>query len=304
MQHGVSEIPTDEFLLVEELREAAPAFAGQPAGRRRETGGPAGRPAEGPSPHPGGQLAFAPLLLGAGRRPVRPAATVAPPAAADPAVPCHLFFHSLIGRAANDALARVVAVRLSRLRGGNAVATADDYGFVLTVAPDQAPSPAEIDGLLDPDGFDADLDASLARSELLKYHFRTAAQTGLMVYRNHFGAAKTARKLQWSAEVIFNVLADHEPDHVLLREARRDARHTYLDAPRAIAFLTDLQANNRPIRHRRLDRVPPLSFGMYATRMREALLLEDPRETLERLYHQWWSHLESAAGGEPRAAGG
>jgi ATP-dependent Lhr-like helicase len=46
----------------------------------------------------------------------------------------HYFFHSLIGRAANDALARVVTYRLSRLRGGNAIATPHDYGFVLTVA--------------------------------------------------------------------------------------------------------------------------------------------------------------------------
>ena len=37
--------------------------------------------------------------------------------------------------------------------------------------------------------------------------------------------------------------------------------------------------------------VPPLSFGMYATKIREALLVEDPTETLERLYHHWWTQL-------------
>ncbi len=47
----------------------------------------------------------------------------------------HYFVHSLIGRAANDALSRVLALRISRLRGGNAIATPDDYGFVLTVSP-------------------------------------------------------------------------------------------------------------------------------------------------------------------------
>jgi ATP-dependent Lhr-like helicase len=57
---------------------------------------------------------------------------------------------------------------------------------------------------------------------MLKYHFRNAAQTGLMVYRNFFDQQKPVRKLAWSAEVIFNVLRQHEPGHVLLREARRD----------------------------------------------------------------------------------
>jgi ATP-dependent Lhr-like helicase len=38
--------------------------------------------------------------------------------------------------------------------------------------------------------------------------------------------------------------------------------------------------------------VPPLSFGMFATRIKEALLLEDPQETLEQLFHHWWNRLE------------
>jgi ATP-dependent Lhr-like helicase len=122
---------------------------------------------------------------------------------------------------------------------------------------------------------------------MVKYHFRNAAQTGLMVYRNFFDQQKPVRKLAWSAEVIFNVLQQYEPDHVLLREARREAYHTYVDAPTALAFL-EAQAL-RPFRLHRVDRVPPLSFAMYATKIKEALLVEDPYETMERLYHLWWN---------------
>jgi ATP-dependent Lhr-like helicase len=88
------------------------------------------------------------------------------------------------------------------------------------------------------------------------------------------------------------VLVEHEPDHVLLREARRDASHSFLDAGRALAFLNDFDRRGRPVRLREVSCVPPLSFGMYATRIREALLVEDPRETLERLYRHWWERLE------------
>jgi ATP-dependent Lhr-like helicase len=42
---------------------------------------------------------------------------------------------------------------------------------------------------------------------------------------------------------------------------------------------------------RKVDRVPPLSFAMFATRIKEALLVEDPQETMERLFHQWWEEL-------------
>lgn len=202
----------------------------------------------------------------------------------------HYFFHSLIGRAANDALSRVVALRLSRLRGGNAIATPDDYGFVLTVAPNQAFSREHIPALLAPANFDLDLHEALARSELLKYHFRNAAQAGLMVYRNYFGEQKSLRKVQWSSEVIFNVLQQYEPDHVLMREAGRDAIHTYLDLTGAEKFLHHIAG--KPLHFVPVARVPPLSFAMFATRIKEALLVEDPRETMERLFHLWWSQIE------------
>jgi ATP-dependent Lhr-like helicase len=113
----------------------------------------------------------------------------------------------------------------------------------------------------------------------------------MMVYRNFFGEQKSVRKLQWSSEVIFNVLQKYEPDHVLLREARRDAVHTYIDVEGALAYLNS--AAQKPMRHRLVDRVPPLAFAMFATKIKEALLVEDPRETMERLFHLWWSKIES-----------
>ena len=204
----------------------------------------------------------------------------------------HYFFHSLIGRHANDALSRVVARRLGSLRGGNAVATPHDYGFVLTVNEHQFFAADELAQLLAPDGFIDEFHAAIADSDLLKYHFRNAAQTGLMVYRNFFSQRKPLRKLQWSSEVIFNVLRRHEPNHILLREARRDSMHVYLDAETALAYLEKIAASRLPIRLRRVPQVPPLSFAMYATKIKEALMVEDPRETVERLYNLWWREIE------------
>ncbi len=288
-QHGVSEIPTPDFLLVEELLEEPPLPEETRRGPLHTRGSLPKRPVPA-TPPASGQLAMAAIVLPARSSP-RP--TQPQPREDPPSLPRtrHYFFHSLIGRAANDALSRVVGLRLGRLRGGNPVATADDYGFVLSVAEDIRISTDDVRDILRPEDFSQDLEEVLRRSDLLKYHFRNAAQTGLMVYRNHFDQQKSARKLQWSAEVIFNVLLQHEPDHVLLREARRDAGHAFLDEERAAAFLNDFARHDRPVHWRTVDRVPPLSFGMYATRIREALLVEDPRETLERLHHHWWQAL-------------
>ncbi|MDB6150510.1 MAG: helicase [Chthoniobacter sp.] len=258
-QHHLSEIPTADFLLVEEFleypQEPLPAYG---EGNARS----------------GGKRVY---------KLKRPPTAVAR----------HYFFHSLIGRAANDALSRVLTFRLSKLRGGNAIATPHDYGFVLTVETRQHFTEEELPALLRPEGFESDLHASLQQSEMLKYHFRNAAQTGLMVYRNFFDQKKPVRKLAWSSEVIFNVLQQYEPEHVLLREARRDSLRVFLDADAALAFVH--AQTSRPLRLRTVDRVPPLSFAMYATKIKEALLVEDPYETMERLYHHWWSQIEENA---------
>ncbi len=261
-QLTLSEIPTADFLLVEEHLEY-------------------------PRDH---------VVLDLPKRPGKRGRNAKPPPLPPARQPIarHYFFHSLIGRAANDALARVVSLRLSRLRGGNALATPHDYGFVLTVTPSQHVLEADLRELFSPRGFELDLESSLAQSAMVKYHFRNAAQTGLMVYRNFFDEQKPMRKLAWSAEVIFNVLQQHEPDHVLLREARRETLHTFVDAPAGRAFLEEQQ--NRLFRLRTVERVPPLSFAMYATKIKEALLVEDPFETMERLYHLWWNQTDETTG--------
>jgi ATP-dependent helicase Lhr and Lhr-like helicase len=92
--------------------------------------------------------------------------------------------------------------------------------------------------------------------------------------------------------VIFNVLQQHEPSHVLLREARRDTLHTFLDAEGALAFLH--AQKRRPVVLREVAQVPPLSFAMYATKIKEALLVEDPFEVQERLFNLWWQEIENA----------
>jgi ATP-dependent Lhr-like helicase len=267
-QAAVSEIPTADFLLVEELLD-------QPEEAAREMESTA--------------IPDATKRATKGRKAAPRRKGIFPPRGQR-----HYFFHCLVGRAANEALSRVLALRLSRMRGGNAIATPDDYGFVLTVRPEQILSESDLPALLDPKGFEEDLQAALSRSDLLKYHFRNAAQTGMMVYRNFFGEQKSLRKVQWSAEVIFNVLQQYEPDHILLREARRDAVHTYIDLESAAHFLQSMR--DKPIHLRSVNRVPPLSFALFATKIKEALMVEDPREMTERLFHLWWSKLEQADG--------
>lgn len=196
----------------------------------------------------------------------------------------HVTVHSLVGRAANDALARIVAARLRARGGGSALATVDDYGFLLTIRAEHLPPAEAWPALLAPGGADADLAAALDASELVKWHFRGVAQTALMVPRRVHGDERAPRALQWSAEVIFEVLRKHEPAHPLLEEARAEARLRFLDAPAAARFLESTAG--LAFRVRELDRVSPFAFGIHVSRIQEAMTLEDPEAVVERLYHE------------------
>ncbi|QYM80131.1 DEAD/DEAH box helicase [Horticoccus luteus] len=199
----------------------------------------------------------------------------------------HYFFHSLIGRSANDALSRIVAQRVQETRGGNALVTIDDYGFLLSLQAFQRFADAcELRQLFRRDGAEDALRSALGQANLVKWQFRGAAQTGLMVPRRVRGAERGRRALQWSSEIIFDVLRRHEPDHPLLREAYAEATLRFLDLPRALAFLDHLAS--LPWDLRELDRVSPFSFGIYVSKIKETMTLEDPETTIERLYHEMY----------------
>jgi ATP-dependent Lhr-like helicase len=87
---------------------------------------------------------------------------------------------------------------------------------------------------------------------------------------------------------------EHEPDHPLLTQAYREATHAFLDLPRAMAFLTGAAALEW--RFVEVPVVSPFAFGIYASKIKEGMMLEDPEEAIERL---WRAFQEKVGRAEP-----
>ena len=203
----------------------------------------------------------------------------------------HYFFHSLIGRSSNDALSRIVALRVKERIGGNALVTIDDYGFLLTLRRFQELRLEDFRSCFTRTNAEADLAVALRGSELVKWQFRGVAQTGLMVPRNLPGRQRRQKQLSWSAEVLFRVLEQHEPGHPLLVEAYRQATHTFLDAENAYRFLDEVQTFDWKLLE--LPAVSPFSFAIYASVIKENMMLEDPASAIERIYREMYAKVES-----------
>jgi ATP-dependent Lhr-like helicase len=110
--------------------------------------------------------------------------------------------------------------------------------------------------LFDEDMLGDDLDAWLAESPLMKRTFRTCAVIAGMIERKSPGAEKTGRQVTFSADLIYDVLRAHEPDHVLLRAAFADAGAGFLDVARVGALLKRIKGK---ITHRDLERISPFA---------------------------------------------
>ena len=94
------------------------------------------------------------------------------------------------------------------------------------------------------------------RSHLIKRAFREVAVIGGLVERQHPGKRKTGKQVTFSTDLIYDVLRQYEPGHLLLEAAWADARARMTDVGR-LANLLDRAAETMV--HVDLPRVTPLA---------------------------------------------
>jgi ATP-dependent Lhr-like helicase len=117
--------------------------------------------------------------------------------------------------------------------------------------------PAEnIDALFDEDMLGDDLEEWMAESSMLRRTFRNVAVIAGLIEARTAGQEKSGRQVTFNADLIYDVLRKHEPDHILLQATRADAAGGLTDIGRLAAMLKRVKGR---IRHRRLDRISPLA---------------------------------------------
>src|SRR5262249_47589881 len=141
-------------------------------------------------------------------------------------------------------------------------------------------SHVDMDKLFDEDMLGDDLDAWLAESALYKRTFRNCAIIAGLIQRRHLSSEKTGRQVTFPSDLIYDLLREHQPDHMLLRASYEDAATGLLDIGRLTDMLKRIKGR---IVIKRLDRVSPLavpalleiSKEMVAGEAREDILREN-----------------------------
>lgn len=142
-----------------------------------------------------------------------------------------LVFHLAAGRRANEALARVLALRLGQdAEPGGARSTACDQGFTIFVPRSARPSLARLTRLFQTP-LDADLRGALLHSELLRRRFRHVAFRALALRKDVIPPMERQR----AANALLSRLLRDDAAHPALEEAWREVLHEALDARAAEA---------------------------------------------------------------------
>ena len=156
------------------------------------------------------------------------------------------------GRNAHQTLGMLLTRRMER-------AGLSPLGFVATdyvIAVWSLKPARDLDALFDQDMLGDDLEAWMAESSMLRRTFRNVAVIAGLIERRFPGQEKTGRQVTFNADLIYDVLRKHEPDHVLLRATRADAAGGLTDIRRLAEMLARIEGR---ILHRALEQVSPLA---------------------------------------------
>jgi ATP-dependent Lhr-like helicase len=176
------------------------------------------------------------------------------------------------GRLAHQTLGMLLTRRLERARLRPLGFACNDYGIGVWAHGDIGFAIAQgrlsLDELFAQDMLGDDLEAWLAETALMKRSFRACAIIAGLIERRHPGMRKSGRQVTISTDLVYDVLRNHEPGHILLRAAREDAAYVLLDLKRLAMMLSRIVGR---IRHKGLERVSPLAVSIILEIGREAV---------------------------------
>lgn len=202
----------------------------------------------------------------------------------------HLFLYPFAGRSVHLGLASLLAWRLAKGQPLSFSIAINDYGLELLSA-----SPIDFTEVLKPQLFSTedllhDTLGSLNAGELARRRFREIARIAGLVFSGYPGAQKSARQLQASSALFFDVFQQYDPDNLLLGQAQQEVLRQELDVQRLEQTLQRLQARTLDIRP--IKRATPFAFPLLVERFRESLSSEKLADRIRRMVQD----LEKAAG--------
>ena len=188
----------------------------------------------------------------------------------------YMVAYCFAGRNAHQTLGMLLTRRMEREGYGPLGFVATDYAIAVWSRHDVT----HPEKLFTTDILGDDLEEWMAESSMLKRSFRQVAIIAGLIDKNSPGTEKTGKQVTINSDLIYDVLREHQPDHLLLDATRADAARGMTDIARLSDLLVTYEGR---LSHQALTRVSPLSVPLLLEVGRESVTASAVDELLSEL---------------------
>lgn len=211
----------------------------------------------------------------------------------------HFFLYPFEGRLVHAGLGALLALRITRRVRTTFSIAANDYGIELLTHDDVPFAELMTPALFTRDRLVEDALESVNISSLARLQFRDIARVAGLVFQSYPGARRSARQLQASSGLIFDVFQEFDPENLLLRQARREVMERQFEQSRLARTLDRIAA--RGVSVVEVARPTPLGFPLVVERLGvNSLSAETILERIEKMRAAWEEDVNRWKGSEAR----
>jgi len=193
----------------------------------------------------------------------------------------HLFIYPFEGRLVHEGLAALFAYRMSLHQPITFSIACNDYGLEL-LAPEEARFEEAIAmGLLSSENLSEDIIASLNAAEMAKRQFREIARIAGLVFQGYPWMNKSAKQVQATSGLFYDVFARYDPKNMLLQQAEREVLERQLEKSRMGEALERLQRSKLLITTP--PKPTPMAFPILVDRLRGTVTSENISDRIQKM---------------------
>lgn len=196
----------------------------------------------------------------------------------------HLFVYPFEGRLVHEALAALLAYRISRITPITFSFAMNDYGFELLSDQPVPVDDTNVDELFSSENLLEDIQRSVNSAEMAKRKFRDVAVIGGLIFQGYPGEYKKARHLQSSASLLFQVFNEYDKDNLLMRQAYNEVMAQQMEEVRLRDTLSRVQRSKVIIAFP--ERLTPFCFPLKVDSLRENFSSEKLEDRVRRMQEQ------------------
>ena len=196
----------------------------------------------------------------------------------------HVFVYPFEGRLVHEAMAAILAYRISLITPITFSIAMNDYGFELLSDQPIPMDDSNVYELFTTNNLFADIQRSVNSTEMARRKFRDIAVIGGLIFQGYPGEHKKARHLQSSASLLFNVFSEYEPNNLLVRQAFNEVMEQQMEEQRLRAMLERIQQSAIILTYP--TQLTPFCFPIKVDSIRENMSSEKLEDRIKKMQNQ------------------